>query len=52
MVQTVTGKVLIIDEEGKLKDKKVNEDASKLYINGKEDPIVGDVLICEEYEIE
>jgi hypothetical protein len=38
--------VLIIDEEGKLKDKPVNEVASKMYADkyGDEDIIVGDAI--------
>ena len=38
--------VLIIDEEGKLKDKPVNQVASKMYADkyGDEDIIVGDAI--------
>jgi len=38
--------ILIIDEEGKLKDKPVNEIASKMYADkyGDEDIIVGDAI--------
>ena len=38
--------ILIIDEEGKLKDKPVNEVASKMYADkyGDEDIIVGDAI--------
>ena len=45
-VVTVNDGILIIDEEGKLKDKPVNEVASKMYADkyGDEDIIVGDAI--------
>ena len=45
-VVQVNDGVLIIDEEGKLKDKPVNEVASKMYADkyGDEDIIVGDAI--------
>jgi len=56
-IETVSlggGKTMIIDEEGKLKNKKINIEADKLakgYIFG-DDCIVGDVVICEPGELE
>jgi len=45
-VVQVNDGILIIDEEGKLKDKPVNEVASKMYADkyGNEDIIVGDAI--------
>ena len=45
-VVQVNDGVLIIDEEGKLKDKPVNQVASKMYADkyGDEDIIVGDAI--------
>ena len=45
-VVRVNDGILIIDEEGKLKDKPVNEVASKMYADkyGDEDIIVGDAI--------
>ena len=45
-VVQVNDGILIIDEEGKLKDKPVNEVASKMYADkyGDEDIIVGDAI--------
>jgi hypothetical protein len=38
--------VLVTDEEGRLRDKPVNENATTLYLHGRHDFIVGDVLFC------
>ena len=45
-VVQVNDGILIIDEEGKLKDKPVNQVASKMYADkyGDEDIIVGDAI--------
>ena len=45
-VVQVNDGILIVDEEGKLKDKPVNEVASKMYADkyGDEDIIVGDAI--------
>jgi hypothetical protein len=42
------GKVMIINEEGKLKDLPVNRKATDLYIYGDNDVIVGDVLLMDK----
>ena len=43
-------KIIVLDEEGKLKDKPVNKKATELY-NNPYDVIVGDVIICDDNEI-
>jgi hypothetical protein len=53
-VRTKKGKLMVIDEEGKLKEDwidNINTEATKLYVHGELDPIVGDVLICQNKEI-
>ena len=44
------GDILIFDEEGKLKEKPINEEATKLYRNNfiTDDFIVGDVIILKK----
>ena len=44
--------LLVIDEEGKLKNKPVNEDATLLYKHGWHDSIVGDVLYMLRSEMD
>lgn len=44
------GKVLIVNEEGKLDNLPVNQDASKLYDNPL-DIIVGDVILADISEV-
>ena len=53
-VKTKEGDLMILDEEGKLKENwkdNINIEATDLYIQGHLDPIVGDVLICADKEI-
>jgi uncharacterized protein YacL len=45
------GRMLVIDEEGKLKGKPVNETATVLY-NNPNDCIVGDAILAEHDEID
>jgi len=47
------GDLMIVDEEGKLKDKEMNVKASVLY-GSSYDVIVGDVIVCtrKEFEVE
>ena len=52
IVHTMDGRLMVIDEEGKLKGFPVNPVASALYVYGDQDPIVGDVLVCEDRNIE
>ena len=52
IINAKDGRIIIIDEEGKLKNKPFNEEATKLYIHGLQDPIVGDVLVCNQEEVD
>ena len=47
------GKMLVVDEEGKLKGKELNERATEWYIAHyrRNDYIVGDALLCKEDRI-
>lgn len=45
IVRTFDGKFLVVDEEGKNKNKPLNEAATLLYQYGKHDPIVGDAVV-------
>jgi hypothetical protein len=47
MVQTISGRLMYMDEEGKLKNKPVNEKATDLFGYRAYDLVVGDVLICD-----
>ena len=50
---TKAGKIMIIDEEGKLKDDaEVNLLATAAYPYGDEDPIVGNAIICYDREFQ
>jgi len=50
IVYTQDGRLIVLDEEGKLKGKEVNLKATKLYGNTN-DCIVGDVLVCTNKEV-
>lgn len=52
IVRTRDDRLMVLDDEGKLKDFPVNLVATALYRFGDQDPIVGDVLVCEEWRIE
>ena len=43
---------MVINEEGKINDLPLNEKATELYIYSESDFILGDVLICNENEID
>ena len=45
--RTLDGKFLVLDEEGKLKGKPLNIQATWMYQYGRRDPIVGDVVIID-----
>lgn len=47
VVHLSDGRLMVVNEEGKLEGLPINEKASQLY----PDLIVGDVLVCEYYEI-
>ena len=52
IVHTRDGRLMVLDDEGKLKGFPVNPAAAALYVYGAQDPIVGDVLVCEDGRIE
>ena len=52
IVHTKDGRRMVLDEEGKLKGFPVNHVATALYPYGSQDPIVGDVLVCDEGNID
>ena len=52
IVKTRDGRLMVLDEEGKLKGFPVNRVATGLYQHGAQDPIVGDVLVCEDGDID
>jgi hypothetical protein len=51
MVAAHNGNVIILDEEGKIKNKPINAEATRMFINGQSDPIVGDVVIASAEQI-
>jgi len=51
IVLTRDNKHMIIDEEGKIKNKRYNDKATALYKHGNHDQIVGDALLCEHGEV-
>lgn len=50
MTFTNDGKVMWINEEGKLKGLMYNEKATKLYVHKDRDDILGDVVVGDEAE--
>jgi hypothetical protein len=51
VVRTHDGRLMVIDEEGKLKGKPYNRGATHLYECGSRDPIVGDAIIGTRKEM-
>jgi len=51
IVETSDGRILLIDEEGKLKDRPVNQAATALYRYGHIDPIVGHAIVCDSEQL-
>jgi len=51
IVESSDGRLIVLNEEGKLKGLPVNQKASTLYKYAGHDVIVGDVLICNKKEI-
>ena len=51
IVPAKDGRLIIINEEGKLRDLPMNQKASLLYKHAGSDVIVGDVLVCDKSEI-
>ena len=52
IVATRDGRLMVLDEEGKVKGFPVNRVATGLYLYGAQDPIVGDVLVCDDESID
>jgi hypothetical protein len=52
IVPTKDSRLMVLDEEGKLKGFPVNAVATALYAYGDQDPIVGDVLVCDQETID
>ena len=52
LASTKDGRLIVLDEEGKLEDKSINTEATKLYRYNEHDVIVGDVIICNNNQIE
>lgn len=50
VVATNDGRLLVIDELGKVKKKPLNIQATKLYVFGRYDPIVGTALLFDTKE--
>jgi len=48
---THDGRLLLIDEEGKLEAKPVNVAATALFVYGAVDPIVGDAILCDRSQL-
>jgi len=53
IVATNTGQLLVLDEEGKMKDKPVNKEGTRLTrgILANDDFIVGDVVLAKKSEV-
>ena len=52
IVNSKDGKFIVLNEEGKLTGLPLNKKATNLYEYGHQDPIVGDVLVCNRNQIE
>ena len=51
IVSIGNNKIMVLDEEGKLKNKPINRIATELYGNPN-DVVVGDVVVCDDNEID
>jgi hypothetical protein len=51
IVPTHDGRILLIDENGKLKEKPINVAASRLYRFNEHAVIVGDAIVCNDSEV-
>lgn len=47
IISTIDGRFMVIDDEGKLKGKHVNREATKLYIHGRKDLICGTAIVVD-----
>ena len=48
---THDGRLLLVDEDGKMAGKAVNVAATALYAYGAYDPIVGDAIVCATHQL-
>lgn len=51
IAQTIDGRIMVLNEEGKLLGLPINDRATLLYVYGSYDPICGDVLVCDDGEV-
>lgn len=51
IVETNDGRILLIDEEGKLKMNLLNAAATALYQYGHLDPIIGHAIVCDSEQL-
>ena len=51
IVETLDGRLLLIDEEGKFADRPVNGQATALYMFGSQDPIMGPAIVCDNDQL-
>lgn len=51
LCRTHDGRLLLVDEDGKRKGKRVNVAATALYVHGAQDAIVGDVIVCSARQV-
>jgi hypothetical protein len=47
VARTIDGKYLLLDEEGKRKRKPLNIAATRIYVHGRRDVIVGDAVVID-----
>ena len=47
VVSTLDGKFMVIDDEGKLKRKSLNKEATRMYLYGRNDPIAGEAVVID-----
>ena len=49
IIPVLRGKIMVLDEEGKLKGKPINDAATMIFMQaGFYDTIVGDALVCDD----
>lgn len=51
LCRTHDGRLLLVDEDGKRKGKRINVAATALYVHGAQDWIVGDVIVCSARQV-
>jgi hypothetical protein len=50
IVKTIDGRVMVINEMGKLLNLPLNKQATRIYLYGRSDPIVGPALVSDSRE--